>query len=240
MGLFSRVSYNKIGLKQRCHLMATKRTIYFGIDVDDKAYHGAGLYPDTGEFLQFKCKPDFNALINKLKKLCPNDEIRLCYEACHIGYPLYHSLTKVGIHCDIIAPSLIPSLPSDRIKTDKIDALNLARYYATGMLTTIYIPNEKDEEIRDLLRSRTFLVKQRKMLKTHILSVCKRYNIYYQKETEHKSNWTVTHVSWLKKRIKELQREVCRIDIEMLLSQYHSLSENIEKIRSCCVPSFKL
>jgi transposase len=215
--------------------MTTKKIVYVGIDVDDKAFHGAGLSLETGEFVQFKCKPDFGVLRKKLEKLFPTDEIRLCYEACHIGYPLCRSLNSAGIHCDIIAPSLIPSKPGKRVKNDRLDALKLAEFYAKGLLTPIYIPSEEDEEIRDLLRSRGFLVKQRKMLKTHILSACKRYDIFFLKETGHKTNWTDTHISWLKKRAKELNREVCRIDIEMLLAQFTSLTESIDKLEAVVI-----
>ena len=215
--------------------MTTKNIIYVGVDVDDNAFHGAGLCLETGEIAQFKCKPDFGVLKKKLTKLFPTYEIRLCYEACHIGYPLCRSLNKAGIHCDIIAPSLIPSQSGKRVKTDRLDALKLAEYYAKDLLTPIYIPSEEDEEIRDLLRSRGFLVKQRKMLKTHILSACKRYDIFFQKETGHKTNWTDTHIGWLKKRTKELNREVCRIDIEMLLAQFSSLTESIEKLEDVVI-----
>ncbi len=215
--------------------MTTNKIVYVGIDVDDKAFHCAGLSLETGEMVQFKCKPDFGVLRKKLQKLFPTEEIKLCYEACHIGYPLCRSLNKVGIHCDIIAPSLIPSKPGKRVKNDRLDALKLAEFYAKDLLTPIYIPSEEDEEIRDLIRSRGFLVKQRKMLKTHILSACKRYGIFFQKETGHKSNWTDTHISWLKKRVKELKREVCKIDIEMLLAQFTSLSESIEKLEAVVI-----
>ena len=106
--------------------------------------------------------------------------IRLCYEACYIGYSLCRFLRKHGIHCDVIAPSLIPVKTGTRVKTDRLDAAKLAEYYAKSLLTPIYIPDETDEEVRDILRSRNFLVRQRKMLKTHILSACKRYDISFQ------------------------------------------------------------
>ena len=99
---------------------------------------------------------------------------RISYEACYIGFSLCRFLRKSGIHCDIIAPSLISLKTGTRVKTDRLDALKLAEFYARELLTPIYVPNETDEEIRDVVRSRNFLVKQRKMLKTHILATCKR------------------------------------------------------------------
>lgn len=212
--------------------MSTKKIIYVGIDVDDKAFHGAGLNLSTGEYTQFKCKPDSGVLIKKLRTLFPDYEIRVCYEACHIGYPLHRSLSKAGIHCDIIAPSLIPHKVGKRVKTDRRDALKLAEFYAKDLLTPIYVPDELDEETRDVIRSRAFLVKQRKMLKTHILATCKRYDISYKQETDSKTNWTVTHIRWLRKRVKELSRETWKLDLEILLAQYSSITESIEKLET--------
>ena len=70
------------------------------------------------------------------------------------------------------------------------------------------------------------------MLKTHILSACKRYDIKFQDETGGKTNWTDQHIAWLKTRAKTLSRPVCQIDIEMLLAQYTSLSESIERLNA--------
>lgn len=211
--------------------MSTKKIIYVGIDVDDKAFHGAGLYLTTGEFTQFRCKPDAGALLKKMQTVFKGKfEIHLCYEAGHLGYPLCRKLRSKGILCDIIAPSLIPKKSGKRVKTDRLDALKLAEYYAKDMLTPIYVPNEEDEEVRDLIRSRRFLVNERKRLKTHILSICKRYEINFQKETGAKSNWTVTHITWLKKRAKSLTRLTCRIDLELLISHYASVSDSIGQL----------
>jgi transposase len=211
--------------------MSLKKIVYVGLDVDTTAFHGAGLILETGDFIEFKCKPDHGVLGKKLKELYGDKyEIRLCYEAGYLGYSLCRFLLKSGINCDIIAPSLIPVKTGSRVKTDRLDAAKLAEYYAKGLLTPIYVPDETDEEVRDILRSRGFLVKQRKMLKTHILSACRRYDINFLEETGNKSNWTDRHISWLKKRVKTLERPLCQVDLELLLTQYTSLSESIEKL----------
>jgi len=211
--------------------MLSQKIVYVGLDVDDTAFHGMGIIRETGEYFEFKSKPDHGVLLKKLKEVFKERyEIRLCYEACYIGYSLCRFLQKYGVHCDVIAPSLIPIKTGTRVKTDRLDAAKLAEYYAKDLLTPIYIPNEKDEEVRDILRSRNFLVKQRKMLKTHILSACTRYNIKFQEETGKKTKWTDQHISWLKTKVKTLNRPIGQIDIETLLAQYASLSESIEKL----------
>ena len=211
--------------------MFSKRIVYVGVDVNDTAFHGAGIILETGELFEFKCKPDHGVLRKKLNELFGDRyEIHLCYEACYLGYSLCRFLRKAGIHCDVIAPSLIPVKAGTRVKTDRLDAAKLAEYYAKGLLTPIYVPNETDEEVRDIVRSRHFLVKQRTMLKTHILSTCKRYDIKFKEETGIKTLWTDQHISWLKTKAKTQQRPVCQIDIETLLAQYTSLAESIEKL----------
>jgi transposase len=213
--------------------MSPKKLVNVGLDVDDTAFHGAGIDLETGEIFEFKCKADFGALRKKLENIFgDNYEIRLCYEASNFGYWLCRRLRNAGIHCDIIAPSLIPMKTGARVKTDRLDAAKLAEYYAKDLLTTVYVPDKRDEEVRDLIRSRAFLVKQNKMLKTHILSACKRYDIRFQKETGRMTNWTDTHIAWLKKRVKTLERPVCQLDIETLLVQYTRLGESIEKLES--------
>jgi len=208
-----------------------KDTLFAAIDVDDASFHGAGVVVKTGELFEFKCKPDGGALLKKLQERFGTQyEIRLCYEASYIGCTLCRFLRKSGIHCDIVAPSLIPVKAGERVKTDRLDAAKLAAYYARDMLTVIYVPDEEDEEVRDSIRSRGLLVRQRKMLKTHILATCTRYGIKYREETGRKTNFTDMHIAWLKKRAKTLNRPICQLTLELLLSQYTALCESIEKL----------
>ncbi len=97
--------------------MSAKKIVYVGLDVDDTAFHGAGIVRETDELFEFKCKPDHGVLCKKLNVLFKDQyTIRLCYEACYIGYSLCRFLRKHGIHCDVIAPSLIPVKTGTRVK----------------------------------------------------------------------------------------------------------------------------
>jgi len=89
-----------------------------------------------------------------LKKLGAGLALKVCYEAGPTGYALYWQLTALGVHCDVIAPSLVPLKAGDRIKTDRRDAERLARSYRSGDLTPIWVPDGKHEAIRDLVRAR--------------------------------------------------------------------------------------
>lgn len=75
-----------------------------------------------------------------MRKLGPPDQLRLCYEAGPTGYVLYWQLIGLGVHCDVVAPSLVPTKAGDRVKTDRRDAEKLARSYRAGDLTAVSGP----------------------------------------------------------------------------------------------------
>jgi transposase len=89
-----------------------------------------------------------------VKKIGDPKMIRVCYEAGPTGYGLYRLFLSLGIECDVIAPSLIPKRPGERVKTDRRDSIRLAQLYRAGELTSIYVPTEDDEALRDLVRAR--------------------------------------------------------------------------------------
>jgi transposase len=121
-------------------------------------------------------------------------QIRSCYEASGAGYVIHRLLRSWGIHCDVIAPSLIPTRPGEQRKHDKRDAIQLARLYRAGELVVIRIPTEAEERVRDLVRSReTF---QREILKSrhYVLKFLARRGFVYREG----SNWTGKHFSWIR------------------------------------------
>ena len=120
--------------------------------------------------------------------------VQCCYEAGPCGFELQRALTAQGIACDIIAPSLIPRRPGDRIKTDRRDAGQLAVLYRAGALTPIHIPTDQEEAVRDLLRCRedirADLLRARHRLSHFLLRHGRRF-------TATKKAWTKRHHEWL-------------------------------------------
>ena len=205
-----------------------KNVLHVGIDVDDKAFHAAGFCFKTGEMLEFACKPTNGALIKKMRKWeSLGFSLKSCYEATYVGFSLHHFLTSKGINNSIIASSLIPDLPGKRKKTDRIDARKLASYFAKDLLTEIHIPDQKDEVIRDLIRSRHYSVKRLTGFKKHLLSIMRRHGFNYKQEEQAKSHWTIKHFAWINGKIKTMEPEA-RINIELLLNQQKILSDTIE------------
>jgi transposase len=132
-----------------------------------------------------------NKLIRKLQQ--PRIELRFVYEAGPCGFVIYRHLHKQGLHCDVVAPSLIPKKSSDRVKTDRRDARQLARLFRAGELTPIYVPDEENEAIRDLVRARHAAVidqrRARQRLKGFLLRLGFRYG--------GKTSWNDAHLRYL-------------------------------------------
>jgi transposase len=94
------------------------------------------------------------AIRQVMKKLGPPEQLRVCYEAGPTGYVVYWQLAKLGVACEVVAPTLVPTRAGDRVKTDRRDAVKLARNYRAGELTPVWVPDASHEALRDLVRAR--------------------------------------------------------------------------------------
>jgi transposase len=94
------------------------------------------------------------AVARLVRKLGPAARLRCCYEAGPCGYGLQRQLTQLGAQCIVVAPSLVPTRPGDRVKTDRRDAMKLARLLRSGELTAVWVPEAAHEALRDLTRAR--------------------------------------------------------------------------------------
>ena len=94
------------------------------------------------------------AIAKLLRKLGSAKSLYFCYEAGPCGYGIYRQLTAAGSTCMVVAPSLIPRKPGERVKTDRRDAKKLAQLLRSGELTPVWVPDEKQEALRDLVRAR--------------------------------------------------------------------------------------
>jgi transposase len=101
--------------------------------------------------------------------------LSVCYEAGPGGYELYRLLSSMGVACEVVAPSLIPKGSSDRVKTDKRDAIRLARLHRAGELTAIRVPTPAEEAVRDLVRARRDVLDDRKRMQQRLTAVLMRH-----------------------------------------------------------------
>lgn len=133
-------------------------------------------------------------LARLLRKLGPPARLRVCYEAGPCGYVLYWHLTRRGIHCDVVAPTLVPIKSGDRVKTDRRDAAKLARCYRAGDLTPVWVPDAASEALRDLVRARE-AAKQDQLRARHRLGkFLLRRGV---RRPEGLRAWTQRHRQWL-------------------------------------------
>lgn len=171
-----------------------KKMRYLALDVHADTMHAAVAEAD-GDVRDLGVHPHRPEAVRKLvAKLGPRDRLRVCYEAGPTGYPLYWQLTALGIHCDVIAPTLIPTKAGDRVKTDRRDALRLARAYRAGDLTAVWVPDAATEALRDLVRARE-VTKQDQLRARH------RVNKFLLRHGRHRPDglraWTGRHARWL-------------------------------------------
>jgi len=123
----------------------------------------------------------------------PNVRLRFCYEAGPTGYGLKRQIEALGHECAVIAPSLIPRRPGERVKTNRRDAVKLARLFRAGELTEIWTPDEAHEAIRDLVRAREAAVKDRTRKRQEIRSFLLRCGRVYPG----KKAWGTKYFKWL-------------------------------------------
>jgi len=119
-------------------------------------------------------------------------ELRFCYEAGPCGYGIERQLTAAGHGCVVVAPSLIPRKPGERIKTDRRDAINLAKLHRAGELTPVWVPDPAHEAIRDLVRARLAAVRALREARQQLSGFLLRHGHHYNRPA-----WTLMHRRWL-------------------------------------------
>jgi len=128
-------------------------------------------------------------------KLGPVGDLKCCYEAGPTGYVLYWQLTQLGVACEVIAPSLIPTKAGDRVKTDRRDAEKLARCYRAGELTPVWVPDAAHEALRDLVRARE-AAKKDQLRHRHRLG---KFLLRHGKRPQDAGKaWTQKYLNWIR------------------------------------------
>ena len=183
--------------------------------------------------------PATEAAVRKLvaKLAARHDKLTFCYEAGPTGYGLYRLLKELDHECCVVAPSLVPKRPGDRVKTNRRDAVSLAKLLRAGELTAVWMPDERHEAMRDLSRARLGTKKNLQGKRQQISSLMLRLGRIYPGKT----TWGPAHMNWL--MAQKLEHREQRMVLEELLQGVRQESERIECLEQAireAVPEWSL
>ena len=133
-------------------------------------------------------------LVAKLSATYDGGLLQFCYEAGPCGYVLHRQILACGHDCQVVAPSKIPRTPGERIKTDRRDALKLARLLRSDDLTAVWVPDQDQEMMRDLSRARDDMKGQERKARQQLNAFVLRHGQHWPRG---KSRWTQAHYNWL-------------------------------------------
>jgi len=172
---------------------------FVGLDVHAESITVSVIGPD-GEIRSLGSLPNRAEAVRRLvKRLGPPSRLRVCYEAGPTGYVLYWQLTELGVHCDVVAPTLVPVKAGDRVKTDRRDAEKLVRCYRAGDLTPVWVPDAAHEALRDLVRAREAAKTDQLRARHRLGKFLLRHGRRPPKEIR---PWTAKYLEWVNRKVQ--------------------------------------
>jgi transposase len=176
-----------------------KGSRFLGLDVHAESIAVAVAEPG-GEVRSLGTIPNRPEAIRRLvKRLGAPESLRACYEAGPCGYVLYWQLSEMGVACEVVAPTLVPTKPGDRVKTDRRDAEKLARCFRSGDLTPVWVPDAAHEALRDLMRARE-AAKQDQLRARNRLQ---KFLLRHGRRRPDVTAWTAKHLTWIRTQVFE-------------------------------------
>lgn len=167
--------------------------IHLGLDVHKNTISVAVLEPDRDEPSSTRISADPDAVWRLISTFPDPARLFAWYEAGPTGYELARQLASLHVRCEVIAPSMIPVAPGDRVKTDKRDCRRLARLHRAGQLTAIRVPTIAEEGVRDLCRARADMVIDQTRARHRLGKFLLRHGRVWRGG----DNWTYKHMAWI-------------------------------------------
>lgn len=211
-----------------------KAITFVALDAHKLENQVAMLLPGTSKAVEWDCTNERSAVRRMVRRVQrqASGEVRFCYEAGPCGYALQRWIREAGEECVVVAPSLVPRKPGDRVKTNRRDARKLVELFRAELLTEVHPPTAQDEAVRDLCRAREDahqdLVRSRHRLSKLLLRRGWAF-------TGGKKNWSQGHRLWLRTLRFEHHADQVVFDdyllaIEQLEERLRSLEQHIEQV----------
>lgn len=169
---------------------------YVAMDTHKKEHRVAVLHRQTGALQEFTVKNTVGDITKMVKRIRKDSvgQVRFCYEAGVCGFVLKRRIEGLGCLCSVIAPSLVPIKPGERIKTDRRDAKKLLGQLVAGQLTEVYAPEPHEEAARELTRLRQTAHENLKRIRHQVVKLLTRHGYLYTQGR----HWTARHLAWLR------------------------------------------
>jgi transposase len=199
---------------------------YVGLDVHKETIAVAVAEAGKGEVRYVGEIAHTTQAVNKLIKQLRKDgaQLSFCYEAGPCGYGLHRQLRDLGWDCQVVAPSLIPKKAGDRVKTDRRDALSLARLHRAGELTAVWVPDGAQEALRDLTRAREDLKHLQGQARQRLLAFLLRHGQPFGGKT----HWSQAHYRWLEG--VKFEQTIQQIVFQEYVDTVGALSKRLEAL----------
>src|SRR5580698_1226239 len=163
--------------------------------------------------------------------------LTFCYEAGPTGYGLYRQLTELGHECIVAAPSLIPRKPGDRVKTNRRDALSLAKQLRAGDLTAVWVPDPRHEAMRELTRARGAAQRDLQAKGQQVSSLLLRLGRHYPA----RKTWGKAHMKWLAgQKLEHLEQRLALEEMLLAVRQATDRVRRLEQAIRAAVPDWSL
>jgi len=175
-------------------------------------------------------------LVKKLSTKYPR--LMFCYEAGPTGYELYRQIKNLGHECIVAAPSKIPKKPGDRVKTNRRDAMSLAKSLRSNELTAVWVPDRHHEAMRDLVRAREAAMLDLRSKRQQVSAFLLRHGQHYPVD---KKTWTKAHMSWLaSQKLEYLEQRIAFEEMMLAVRQAQERLDRLEQAIRAAVPDWSL
>jgi transposase len=197
--------------------------LWVSIDQHKLSIVAATLPPSGGAPEVHRIETTERAIRRFIDRLGGPEGLAVCYEAGPGGFDLLRLLTRLGVACDVVAPSLIPVRAGDRVKTDRRDAKKLVRLFRAGELSFVQAPTPETEGLRDLMRCREDLRCARTAARHRVSKQLLRHGLIFR---EGKTQWTKIHRAWIARQ--RLGDELAHQALEQMLVHLDGLDRQID------------